>query len=448
MGRHRVLPSIAIGAALLSCAGCGTPLLVQVATEIHADGRCDRTIWQPEKELLPGEAATVGWRARWARLEPVEVPPALRDVAPHPDHKYFLASGTFPGADAIPEHYARAAPEVPGVGASVLTRAYARRDLGFVVEHDWRETVTDVVRRDDFLRARDELLDRGLPMLAEAIDEVYGRDFDATRLRAYVGREGRAFLEKAAAAYFDVGSRHLGWEEARVEYARAALEFGLDLFDSAGTLLDAEEAGSRFRDYLRHRLALGIRHRDGSRLTAKELDGILSPGGSSPYASRAEAYVKAHEGALKRLAGPLMRMTGHYRSWLPSSSFGAQPIRFAFGIRLPGEVIETNGKADGKGGTCWTFSGEDIYPSGYTMAARSLAIDEDAQRLALGRVAIADRRQAASLAALLGDSEPLRRLVIRVREARDPGPLKSYVADTAAERARLQALRRLLGIAE
>ena len=32
-------------------------LLFQVETVIHSDGSCDRTIWQPENEMLPAKAA-------------------------------------------------------------------------------------------------------------------------------------------------------------------------------------------------------------------------------------------------------------------------------------------------------------------------------------------------------------------------------------------------------
>ncbi|WP_165228459.1 hypothetical protein [Aquisphaera insulae] len=433
-------------AGTLACGGCGAPLLVQVETTVQPDGSCTRTIWQPEGELLPAAAKSPDWAARWTGIEAVVVPPALRDVAPHPERKYFRAVGVFPSVAAIPDHYERSAPELPGGPSSVFKRAYGRRDLGFVVEHRWEESVTNIVNRADFIRARDELLDRGLPMLDECIDRVYGVDFDVSGLHDYLRRDGRLLLEKAALIYFEINSRHLAEKAATVEFARTARAVGLDLLDAKGSVVDSDEASRRVREYQRHRLVLGVRHRDGSRLTPSEVDAILAPGPGSPYTARAEEYFKTHQDDLKGLLGPMVRMTGLYHSVIPFAPSGASTVRFAFRIQLPGEIVETNGKADGPARASWRFSGDDLYPSGLSMRARSLEIDEASQRLVLGRVAVKGRAEAEALASLLESNESLRALVIRIRETRNPGLLGEHHPAKAEERASFERLRRLLGV--
>src|SRR5436190_23204693 len=57
--------------------GCGSPALIQVETIIHPNGSCARTIWQPEGELLPKDALTSAWVARWRTVKAITMPPAF-----------------------------------------------------------------------------------------------------------------------------------------------------------------------------------------------------------------------------------------------------------------------------------------------------------------------------------------------------------------------------------
>ena len=121
--------------------------------------------------------------------------------------KYFIARGSFNSPREIPPHYHFADEEVPDAGASELERTYERKDYGFVVEHRWQEKITNIVTFPGFLKARDELLDMFLPVYIEAIEKVFGKDYDVSRLVNHIRANGRRFLENVSVIFYDAAVR-------------------------------------------------------------------------------------------------------------------------------------------------------------------------------------------------------------------------------------------------
>ena len=435
---------LAVSMLLSAASGCGPPLLFQVETVVHADGSCDRTIWQPEKETLPPEALTPAWKAHWKSIQPVPLPPAFaRDFQASDAQKYFTARGSFRGPTEIPAHYRLVPAECPSVGASELVRSYEREDFGFVIEHRWRETLTNIVTPVKFLKARDEFLDRALPILVRGIEQVYGKTFDVQGLTKYVREDGRRFLEDASIVCYQVVALHQKAEEEALALAELAKQFGLDLLDPAGKLVTSEQVDKRLLEFLRHRIALGIRHRDGSRLTEAEIQSILRTDDKSPYAKDWEAYGKRMEKEVKWDVKPcLFRMFGLYG--FPSTIFTSQIPRFAFSLRLPGELVETNGSINAPDRTSWKFGGEESFPDGYVMKARSLEIDLELQRKTLGKEIIADRFRAESYLEIVGTTGSLRATLREVRRSGNLQKLRDFKPKTMEEAARYGRLREML----
>ena len=54
-------------------------------------------------------------------------------------------------------------------------------------------------------------------------------------------KEGRRILEQAAVVFYDAVAQHLTNEEQSRIYAEVASQFGLDLFDATGNVVDNEE---------------------------------------------------------------------------------------------------------------------------------------------------------------------------------------------------------------
>src|SRR5207253_292709 len=109
------------------------------------------------------------------------------------DLNYFAAWGTFKTVKDLPDNVLVKAPEKSGVPDGKLVREHARNDCVFVVEHVWRETLTDVVTLEDMRKARDELADLVIGVYAEAFDEAVGKDYDAADLAKWFRTEGKTW---------------------------------------------------------------------------------------------------------------------------------------------------------------------------------------------------------------------------------------------------------------
>jgi hypothetical protein len=239
------------------------------------------------------------------------------------------------------------------------------------------------VTREGFIKARDQLLDEGVPWLIQGLREVYGKVYDVDGLADYLRSDGQRFLKEAALVFFEATARHASVDEQNLEFARLARRYGLDMLDPDGTLLSGERTQEAMTSFLRHRVALGVRHRDRSRLSNEEISEILEPAPQSGFSKAWEAYEKQHEKRLVSEFLPLvLQMTGPYNA--PFAFFGTGPPRFAFEAKLPGILVETNGKIVGPGRVRWTFAADESFPGGYVMSARSLEFDlpGQAQRLA------------------------------------------------------------------
>ena len=165
-------------------------------------------IWQPKDNFLPDRALKPEWNARWKTVSDASGRPGASDSrASRDDCKYFIARGSFNNPREIPPHYHYADDEVPDAGASELERTYERKDYGFVVEHRWKEKITNIVTLPGFLKARDELLDLCLPVYIEAIEKIFGKDYDVSRLVNHLRVNGRRFLENVSLIVYDAVTR-------------------------------------------------------------------------------------------------------------------------------------------------------------------------------------------------------------------------------------------------
>ena len=120
--------------------------------------------------------------------------------------------------------------------------------------------------------------------------------------------------------------------------------------------------------FLRHRIALGMRHRDGSRLTETEIRSILIQKEKTPFSQAWEEYWKEHEKEFESQLGPrILQMTGFTTP--PSERRRIPASRL---IYLPGQIVESSGTIEAPDHMRWKFTGVRSFPDGYTMQARSL----------------------------------------------------------------------------
>ncbi len=431
--------------SVLLLSGCGSQPLIQVETVVRGDGSCERTIWQPEGEMLPPEATKAEWRSRWNRVKPTEVPPAFAKERPRDNaRKYFTATGTFRTPSEIPAHFLNRVEVGRASAVGRLDRSYERLDHVFVIEHRWRETLTNVVSREGFAKARDELRDALLTFIADGLSTAYAAHYDVDALNRYVREEGGRFLDQATDIWFDHAAAHRPEEELSVRLASLARDFGLDLLDASGNIVEGKEREERISSYLRHRLVLGMRRKDGSRLSEEELRAVIDPDSDTSLARARERYWQEHRQEFEdRLSRPFLGMFGLYGHPLGISGSGNPALSCS--ITLPGEIVESNGTIAGVATTRWCFSGDRSFPGGYTMEARSLEIDRASQERILGRIAIKDRDQALALVRELDSSETIREAMGKLRASGSRRPLDDLRLSDAAERERLTRVRRILG---
>ena len=427
--------------------GCGSPALLQVETTIRPDGSCDRSIWQPKDAMLPDGALSPQWRARWRTVVDATIPPAFAAGNPNPDRAYFHAEGSFPSPDQIPPHFLKRIDGHPELGASELVRAYHRDDYGLIVAHRWSETITNIVTRDDYLKARDQFIDIGVPMFRGALEDVFGREYDVTALGDEVQKRARPFLVELLDIYYEMELHPPSNPDADVDALRprfvAALRgLGVKLPENAENTADSMVIDTAVRDYLHSLILRDVKRRDGQPMTEADVQAILGASSTSPYRENLEKYVKDHKEELdSKLAPLIVRMTGLYN--YPPIFSGPGP-QFVFGLRLPGWIIETNGTADDKGQIAWGFGGGDLFPGGFEMQAESVEVDRPAQTKLLGRVVVDDVKSARALRDLLAKDEALADLLRRAVKEGDRAVLRDFQARDEAQRARLDQIKELL----
>jgi hypothetical protein len=431
----------------LLASGCGDPALIQVETVVRADGSCERLIWQPRGEMLPQDALSPAWNARWKGVSDVLIPPAFSEGDRKPGNRsYFHAHGGFRSPADIPAHFLRRNADYPDVGASELKRSYERKDLGLVVEHRWRETITNIVTMESFLKARGEFLDAAIPMLCEGIEKIYGDRCDVSRAIADVRTRGRRFLDDAALAYFKMLEQHESEHDAGVRFAGVFQRLGVDLFDEKGSVVSSEEAMKRIDAFFRKALKDDFRRKDGGPLSEDELREVFGNPGSAPNQDAWSAFLKEREGEIKAKLSPnLLRMTGLYHF---PPIFAPPTAQFAFSVRLPGRIVEaeTNGAIADAGQVRWRFEGGRIFPDGFEMKAVSVDADEETQRQLFGRVVTDDAASAQSFCELVSDDGRLLDLVRRACREGDARAIREAEGDGEMERAKLATLKKLLGI--
>ncbi len=443
---HRWLVLACVVAAF--SAGCVAPPMFTVETVVHPDGSCERTITQPKGESLPAEALKPEWNARWQSVKVLNGPPGSPPSSGSDEsNKYITARGSFASPRDIPPHYGRVDDEFPKAGTSELLRTYERKDYGFVVEHRWSEKVTDIVTLPGFLEARDKLLDILLPMALRFIEEEFGPGYDLSGLSTFIRRDVRRAVEEASLLLYDAGvRRRLGRDdqtmdpELVVKLAALSKRIGFDPLDANGKLISDQAAARRIDEFLRRVILEHVRHRDGSPLERSEADAVIARARTDPNFFKTD---ERQQERLKRFAGPLaVRVMGLYGYPL-GFLFRWRP-QFDFALQLPGELIESNGTVFRNGRTRWKFAGEQIFPDGYEMKARSLVIDRDGQKKALGRVAIDDEQKALEFIELVGDDAPLLEAVRKLRQIGDRGVLDERKFQSSERMERVERLREML----
>jgi hypothetical protein len=392
--RVNLVPLVAV--LFLAVTGPGCRQVYRSETVLRDDGSVERAVYQPASETPAAAQRPPVWKQITFAPNPEELEKKgwtgpishlpLRAV--DKDRQYFAAWGDFKTVQDLPDHLVFKGPEGSGLPDCKLVRGYTRRDYAFVVEHRWRETLTDVVTLQDMRRAREELADFLLNLLSDAFDEAVGKDYDASNLFDRLRGEGKTWLAELTDFLFVSCAAHKGGgaEPALLDgLAEICARHGL-VFKKDGKFLDEEAAGKVLDEFAIGLICRGVRSKASGkpvdRRTAavwwREIKGGENPPPPllRPALEKVVATKYGDKDAFERRLGALVaRVFGRH---VMDGLFRHE--QFDYTLTVPGEVVESNGQVLADNRVRWRFTAFAAYPLGYEMACRSLDIRPQAQQ--------------------------------------------------------------------
>lgn len=449
--------------ALLACAGltgCQAPHY-RSETVLKPDGSVARAIYQP----LPATPEASRRPALWTQTLDVPDPHELNKLdwegpisqmpkrQPDKGGAYFAAWGPFATVNDIPEHVRFAAPAETGLPDGKLERQQDRDDLIFVVTHDWRETLTDVVRWDDMHKAREELAELMIVLGQDVFNEVKGKEYDGTGLVKWLRGEGKAWLAEMTDHAFIYLTSHKDPKALDTlidQLADICARHGLKL-KANGKFLEGDAFQLALLEFVTDLLTRTVRdRRDGQPIgkqaataLVKEIMCEESKDAPSPFLAAARQRVLkkfGDEKAFERHASKLgSRIVGlYFKRFLVAD-------RFDYSLTMPGEVVRTNGELLSVNQVRWQFDVRAAYPMGYAMACSSVDAQDGVQRALLKDRPLVGREAALRFVRLVQGQEKLVQALRQCREQKAMMPLYAYRKQAGSPEAkRVDQLLKLL----
>lgn len=404
MHRARTLTAAAIISVAVFTLGC-EPKLFRAETVLHADGSVSRAIYQPaDATTALAQKPGVWTGTTYAdRINPnkwsgkiADLPQAARDD----EHPYFAGWGDFESPARLPNAFVKKGP--PGLPDGKLVVEYQREDFGLVVEHKWKETLTDIVTIDDMHLARRQMADMLVPLAQKILDEALGDQYDTTRLVDWLNQTGTPwFFEITDVVVAIAGRGEFSEEKLTLAAAPVFARHGLVLTDASGKLLETEKANRAIELYATRVLRDNLRRRDGEGVPDEVIDEILEWLGLRERPENSDERYKRYHDAVETVIAetfggpeafndamsPLMaRLLGLYASEI----LGA-PYHFHYTLITPGAIVKTNGTLLSDRSVRWTFEGNDAFPFGYAMECESLDVQTGLEKELLGAPVLDDR---------------------------------------------------------
>jgi len=287
--------------------------------------------------------------------------------------------GVFPGPSEMPADFRR---DVADLGATSSNRVeFTTEDLLFGTRYIWRETFVDAVKPESQGAARTELLRFVAAQIKRAAALEFDAGYELARFDTYVDDDLRPAMNDLVDVFWKE-RRRLGERDPITGRTGAdrLLEKGAARLAKLGLRVDValedDVIFEHARDWLSRTLAATLDPKDDAqrRPTPTDFRYLFpadDPGAGLRVALERVAHqdfgsVEAAERAFKRR---LYALTGTYGSPPAEAEF-----KFDCAIELPGVLLRTNGWVEGPNSAFWRFTGEDLFPGGYSMEAESAVL--------------------------------------------------------------------------
>jgi hypothetical protein len=399
--------------ALWGTAGCQS--FYRCDTVLHEDGRVERKIVQPP-DSLPAAALRP---ALWKTVDTKDVKVSADSSGRQQTVRSLVAEGEFRSPQAIPDHVVFVAPKGSGLPDSRLERQYARTDFVFVIEHRWKETLTDSITYEGMKKARQELADLLIELLSEAVREGVGPDYDISGLEQWLRREGREWLIELTDRHY-LDSRDRRSKEAALDALASICDrHGLHLAPGRKAL-EGEAFDKVCTDYIVALLAKKVRGKDVKPVTKDVVAAWLADNGplAAGWKRAVARQYKDDKGLSDRLSVLAVRILGQH--------FLHTNAHFDFAMTMPGVVVQTNGQMLADNRIHWQFDASQAYPTGYDMICRSLVPRPDVQKAVLGREPLTDPKAMQRFVELLAGRERLLGALRECPKQKSLKPLRAY----------------------
>lgn len=437
----------AVALLIASISGCKTGFY-HSQTTWNDDGSVERAVLQPG--TLPGETSEWDVTTHSTELDH-QFHGEIRDLPQLREGAYSVAWKNAGSWEELPQHYLKEAAESDA--KSVLERTVARTDYGLVVEYQWQEVLTDVVRLSDAREALVEGTELGGDAAAGIIGEALGDGYDASELNSWITADGRKWLLELFDEVYDAAvRREKDMDKIRKSVATVCGRYGLNV-----TLQDDRQAEDdlELRRFLSELLRRTIKKSNGDVIDEPTLETLVGAmtGLEKPRHKKLDErlqeatnnYKAAWPGgqeALEAKVGPLMtRVFGVHGAILQS------PEEFRFRMDVPGEIVETNGRIQRDGRVQWQFSGTDAWPRGFAMEVRSLDPQAGALKVLAGKKFEPTPRNLQRIIEIIGNDGPLQEVLCECRRKNVAAPLEKFrdaLPEESEERAQVNKLLFLL----
>lgn len=430
--------------------GCTQPYNCE--TIIQPDGSVQRTVIQPFDDMpetvrQPNVWDQFGYSSQAPQLGPLGWPESLKQLPPgtnSPPFQFVVARKKVPSIDQIPDHLVIKAPNGVKVPSAKLVREYARTDYGFLIEHRWKETLTDSVTRDDMRKARAELAELVIRLGEDVFKEIHGDEYDISAFVAWCRGTGNDWFNELTEIIFDPALEH---DASRRQEALldVCAKHGLELKEF-GQHFDETQTWPKTETFLKELFLKLIRRKDGTPIdeaTALHfLDELKQQDSTHPVDQAYAAVVARKYGGKESLDRKFLEL--FFRVAGLHTIFSAH-LQIDNVLSLPGYVVETNGALIAKDRVRWKADSSKAYPFGYAMTCRSLEPDPGMLGLLPGQP-LANRDSMIRFVRLIAPHEALRKALQACHEAKSLKPLSEYrksLTTRPNSRAELEAFTKL-----
>lgn len=389
------IPAMIVAFSVLS--GCQSKEY-RSETELFSNGHIIRSIVQPEIPTDPSARDVRTWVQEWS-TDPewdgrINNSPQLDDS--EEGSMVDAARGRFSSVDDIPVHYKFVRVENGSEFQSRLKRRCQAVSHGFVTEHNWEETLTDVVTLTGMREARAEITTIGTDVVIETLQKSHFRRFEWLPFRKWLNTTGRKWLYEVTDLYFEVScceqDRH---EELARRFRQICMGYGLKLKGDYG-FDDFQHSATEFAIDLLQEL---VKTKTGESITRTECLSLLAWLGlrseDDPDVVAAVTHLEktaakvivdryGNEEKFKSVVNELIiRIMGVYWPWAPNN--------FRYEMKVPGKIIKSNGELLDMSTVQWQFNAHKAYPNGYKMLVKSIAVSSPTFLKLAGRDALATR---------------------------------------------------------